>query len=168
MAKTDLSPSIARAARRLRFVTQGAAALVLVGSVLAASQAAGAGFHRTASVNIDAGGLTGVPAAMVLLVPAGLLAAALLQLVAMLRVVEKGAPFGAAGQLRGFALRLFMAVLAGVLLPPALHIGLGTGPAILTISSGDALMLLVTALLFFVARLLLEAQRVADEHRQFV
>lgn len=168
MAKSDLHPGIIRSARRLRFVTQAAAALVAVGSILVAIQASGAGYDRIPGVTIDAGGLSGVGAAVVILIPAGLLVAALLQLVAMLRVVERGSPFGAAGRLRGFALRLFQALLAALLLPPVLHLVLGTGLARLGISSGEALMLLVTGLLFFVARLLVEAQRVADEHRQFV
>ena len=38
----------------------------------------------------------------------------------------------------------------------------------LSLDSGEALMLLVTGLLFFVARLLAEAERLADEHSQIV
>ena len=51
-----------------------------------------------------------------------LLGLALLKLVAMLRRIEGGAPFAAAG-LRGFARYLFLAVLASVLAPPLIQAG---------------------------------------------
>jgi hypothetical protein len=107
-------------------------------------------------------------AAAALLIPACLLAAALLHLTAMLKTIEQGTPFAGAARLRNFALYLFLAVLAGVLLPPVLRLASGTPSAALTLSSGEVLMLLVTAILFLVARLLTEAQRVADEHGQIV
>ena len=91
----------------------------------------------------------------------------------MLRRVEAGAPFAAAPQLRGFARFLFLSVLASVLLPPLILLALGTtapGGATVTfaLAGSDLLMLFVTGLLYFVARLLDEAQRVADDLSQIV
>ena len=116
---------------------------------------------------LDSGGLHGVPAAIALLVGAALLAAALLQLAAMLRTVERGEPFAAARRLRSFALYLFLAVLSAILLPPLLMLATA-GVLVLSLDSGEVLMLFVSGLLFFVARLLEEAQRVAEDHRQII
>lgn len=158
---------VARSARRLRWAT-----FVLIG-LLAAATLAGIWIliagpaAGTITVLVDSGGLSGWPAAAMLLISAALVAAALLQLAAMLRTVERGEPFAAAGRLRRFALYLFLAVLSGVLLPP-LSMLASSGILILSLDSGQVLMLFVTGLLFFVARLLEEAQRVADENAQII
>ena len=159
--------SIARAARRLRWATLAVIGLLAIATsagiwILVAGPTSG---HVT--VMIDSGGLHGVPAAIALLVGAALLGAALLQLAAMLRTVERGEPFAAAGRLRGFALYLFLAVLSAILLPPLLMLATA-GVLILSLDSGEVLMLFVSGLLFFVARLLEEAQRVAEDHRQII
>jgi hypothetical protein len=100
-------------------------------------------------------------------------ALALLQIAAMLRAVERGAPFRSGARLRAFAFYLFLALLAATLLPTLIQWGealLLPGPRRVTLSiSGEALlMLFVTGLLFFVARLIEEAQRLADDHEQIV
>ena len=167
MATTEAQRRIIRSAHCLRLVTIAAIAILVLAVVFAAAALTGV-IPASTSVSVDTGGLTGSPAALVLLVPAALVAAALLEVAAMLRVVERGAPFGAARRLRRFALYLFLAVLAGVLLPPIVHLAVGGDRATFALTSGEALMLFVTGLLFFVARLLEEAQRVADEHGQIV
>ena len=167
MATTEAQRRIVRSAHRLRLVTIAAIAILVLAVVFAAAALTGV-IPASTSVSVDTSGLTGSPAALVLLVPAALVAAALLEVAAMLRVVERGAPFGAARRLRRFALYLFLAVLAGVLLPPLVHLAVGGDRATFALTSGEALMLFVTGLLFFVARLLEEAQRVADEHGQIV
>lgn len=154
-------------ARRLRHVTQAGIALV-AGTSAAAAWALAAGRAEGLGVlRIETEGLAPWPAALSLLAVGALLAAALLQLVRMLRQVEAGASFAAA-PLRGFALFLFLAVLASILLAPLLDVAFGGDRLVLAASGGDALMLFVTGLLFFVARLLDEAQRVADDASQIV
>lgn len=159
--------SIIRAARRLRRVTLGAVGLLALATLAGLWMLLVGPIVGTVSVMIDTGGLGGVPAAIALIVGAGLVAAALLQLAAMLRIVEQGAPFAASGRLRRFALYLFLAVLSAILLPLLLHVA-ATGTLIFSLDSGQLLMLFVTGLLFFVARLLEEAQRVAEDHEQIV
>jgi hypothetical protein len=168
-----LSPT-RRAARRLRFVTlAGVAVLALLILFAVAMLVAGAPVSDTIFVRIEHGGLPPLPAAAVLAAVGLLVGIALLRLARMLHRVEQGVPFGAARDLRGFAFYLLLAVLASILLPPLLQMALGhgngaDGPVAFTLGGGEALMLLVTGLLFFVARLLDEAQRLADDHSQIV
>ncbi len=86
---------------------------------------------------------------------------------ALLRAVEAGQAFPARA-LRGFAFWLFLAVLFGVLGPALLQLASGAERIEVSLSGDQALMLLLTGLLFFVARLLDEARRLADEHSQIV
>lgn len=156
-----------RAARRLGRVTLAGIGLLAAATIAAIWILIVGPVSGTVSVVLDTGGLTGTLAALTLLVGAALLAAALLQLAAMLRTVEQGAPFAAAGRLRRFALYLFLAQLSAILLPPLLLLAT-TGALVLSLDSGELLMLFVTGLLFFVARLLDAAQRVAEDHEQIV
>jgi hypothetical protein len=160
--------SIRRNARRLRLVTLFATVLVELTIAFAAFVLVAGNPRDLPWLGIETGGLPPIPAAGVLLLFGLLLGLALLRLAAMLRQIEGGAPFAAAG-LRGFARWLFLAILASVLAPPLLGCALDGGHSLhLSLDSGDALMLLVTGLLFFVARLLAEAERLADEHSQIV
>jgi hypothetical protein len=162
-----MTNDIRLAARRLRYVTQAGIALVVGGSVAAAGALAAGRADGLGVLRIETEGLAPWPAALSLLAVGALLAAALLHLVRMLRQVEAGASFAAA-PLRGFALFLFLAVLASILLAPLLDLAFGGRRLVLAVSGGDALMLFVTGLLFFVAKLLDEAQRVADDASQIV
>jgi len=160
-----------RSARLMRLVTLFGIALLVIVTVFAAwASVAGTPNFDPVDVRIDAGGLSGWPATIVLLVTSALLVIALSYMVAMLRRVESGAPFAAARQLRGFARFLFLAVLASVLLPPLFQLALGPPDqrVMFALAGSDLLMLFVTGLLFFVARLLDEAQRVADDFSQIV
>jgi hypothetical protein len=164
---SETPPRLRRAARRLRLVALfGTAAIELVilfaAWVLINGNAAG-----FPALDIHTHGLPPVPAAVSLLLFGLLIGLALLRVVAMLREVEAGNPFPAHA-LRGFARWLFLAILATVLAPPLFHLAAGARRLDFTLGAGEALMLLVTGLLFFVARLLDEAQRLADDHSQIV
>ncbi|WP_129790926.1 hypothetical protein [Sphingosinicella sp. CPCC 101087] len=155
-------------------MTLAAVGLLVVGTAAAAwILITGRAPSGTVRIVVDSGGLAGSPAAVVLVATALLLAVALCHLAGMLRKVENGRPFETAAGLRGFAFYLFLAVLASILLPPVIQLGLaagGAGPrsAALSIGGGELLMMLVTGLLFLVARLLDEAQRVDEDARQIV
>jgi hypothetical protein len=173
---SDEPSKAARSARLLRHVTLAGIALLAFGFLAACWVAAtGVTGFVGAPVRVDAGGLPPRAAAGAVALMALLLILALRRLVRMLALVEAGRPFGTASELHGFARWLFATVLVSVLLPPLVHLALGPdgggGSArSLTFSmTGDqALMLLVTGLLFLVARLLDEAQRLADDHEQIV
>ena len=151
----------------------GIAAVVTAMAAGAWVLATGADFGGTISLSYDFDGLPPHWAALILATVGSLMVLALLQITAMLRAVERGAPFRSGARLRRFALYLFLAGLAAVLLPPvaqSLESLLSSEPRRVTLSlSGEAaLMLFVTGLLFFVARLIEAAQHLSDEHAQIV
>lgn len=164
---SEAPPPIRRAARRLRLFTLFGIALIELVILFAAWVLVEGRAADFPALEIRTGGLPPVPAALALLLFGLLLGLALLRLVAMLREVEGGAAFPARG-LRGFARYLFLAVLASVFAPPLAHAILGARRVELSPGGGAALMLIVTGLLFFVARLLDEARRLADDHSQIV
>lgn len=168
---SESPPPIRRAARRLRLVTLFVTALIELAILFAIWVLLAGRPQDWPGLGIEAGGLPPAPSAFVLALFGLLLGLALLRLAAMLREIERGAPFAAAG-LRGFARYLFCAVLASVLAPPLLGLAMGDGSGRhrlqLSLDSGEILVLLITGLLFFVARLLAEAERLADEHSQIV
>jgi hypothetical protein len=98
------------------------------------------------------------------------------RLLAMLRRIERGEVFERAtiADLRGFALWVLVSSIASIVAPPLIELllGLVRGGDSLTVTlsfeSGDFFALLVSALLFFIARLFGEAQRIADDNRQIV
>lgn len=164
---------LARSARLLRWATFAGIALIAVGAAFGIwSLLTGQRAEGVLTVSVDSGGLAPVPAALVLALAAGLLLLALLQIAAMLRAVERGAPFRTGARLRGFALYLFLSLLSTMLLPPLIQwfqaLAGAPGRVFLSLSSEELLMLFVTGLLFFVGRLLEAAQRVDDDLRQIV
>jgi len=169
---TQIAARTRRAARLLRGVTLAGIALIAAGCLGgAALLMQGETTAGALAVDIDAT-LPPVPGAALLLAVGALLVAALARLAAMLRQVEAGTAFPAA-PLRGFARYLFLAVLASVLGPPLIQLGLGLAghsarQVMFTLGGGEALMLFVTGLLFFVARLLDDAQAIADDASQIV
>ena len=164
-------PKLRNAARRLRLFALFAIALVELGIAFAIFVLLAGRPQDWPGLGIETGGLPPVPAASVLALFGLLLGLALFRLVGMLRQIEHGASFPAAG-LRGFARWLFLAVLLPIVVPPLIGLAIGDGSGRhrlqLSLDSGELLMLLVTGLLFFVARLLDEARRLADEHSQIV
>jgi hypothetical protein len=170
---TELPPQIRDSARRLRHVAL--AAIVLFELVLLLAVAVLIAGRRSdfPALQIHDSGLPPWAAAASLLLIGLLVGIALFRLVRMLRRVEAGAPFAAAGDLRGFAFYLLLAVLVSLFVPAVLALGIAIASGVahridLALGSTELLTLLVSALLFFVARLLDEAQRLADDHSQIV
>lgn len=160
-----------RTARLLRLVTLAAAVSLAALAILASWVLLSGRRAEFSAIRIEDQDMAPLPVALSILLVGALVVLALLRLARMLARVESGSPFGAARDLRGFATFLFLSVLASVLAPPALQLALaGHGPQRidLSLSMSDAVMLLITGLLFFVARLLDEAQRVADDASQIV
>jgi hypothetical protein len=170
----DSGDKLMRSARLLRIVTIGAMAVVAAATALGAwTLVMGPPPQGAIVFQVDAEELAPWPAAMVLGVVGALVLLALLQITVMLGAVERGAPFRSGARLRAFALYLFLALLAASLLPTLLQWGEAlflSRPRRVTFSiSGEAiLMLFVTGLLFFIGRLLEEAQRLAEDHQQIV
>jgi hypothetical protein len=165
---------LARSARILRWLSWLGIALVMAAMLLGIwALVYGPMSGGGVTFQVDTGGLDPPAAAAVLVVAGTLLVLALLQIVAMLRAVEAGAPFRTAARLRGFAFYLFLALLAADVLPTLVqlvrHVVLGwPGSIDFDIGGEELLILFVTGLLFLVARLLDAAQRLADEHEQIV
>ncbi|HEY0626013.1 MAG TPA: DUF2975 domain-containing protein [Allosphingosinicella sp.] len=159
-------PNLARSARRLRLATLFCTAMILLFGLLAAVVATTGG--ELAQVRT-----TGDPISAV--ATAALFSVALWRLIRMLRRIEGGETFtqGTVSDLRGFSLYTLLAVLASVLLPPMVRLASdlqkgGRTTLSFDIGGSDLIAILAAALLFFVARLLVEAQRLADENSQIV
>ena len=170
---SELPAQIRASARRLRYLALAAIALFELVLVLAVFMLV-AGWQREFPIlHVADSGLPAWASATSLLLVGLFAGIALYRLSRMLRGVEAGAPFAAAGDLRGFAFYLLLAVLASVLAPTllgAVAAAAAGAPHRITLALGgtELLILLVSALLFFVARLLDEAQRLADDHSQIV
>lgn len=170
---------VSRAARRLRWLTLfGAAALLgaTVYAVVAPVSALELGLIK-ASIEIEHYGVPGRWAAVgTSAVTSVLLSYAFWRLSRMLRHVENGETFGLATvrHFRAFALFVFVSVLVSILLPTLLQITLALGQPPgqrqvgLTLEGSDMWALFVSGLLFFVARLLDAAQRLADDNRMII
>ena len=156
-----------RSARRLRLAALLATALIELLILFAAWVTLNGNAASFPGLEIRTGDLPPVPGAIALLLFGLLIGLAFLRAAALLRAVEAGEIFPAR-HLRGFAFWLFLAVLFPLLGHPLLQLASGTHRMILSLSGGEALMLLLTDLLFFVARLLAEAQSLGDEHSQIV
>lgn len=164
---------IRTSARRLRYVALAAITLFELVLLFAAWVLIAGRRGEFPAVQIHDSGLPPWAAAASLLLVGLLVGIALFRLVRMLARVEAGAPFAAAGDLRGFAFYLLLAVVASVFAPALLELAIAAvsgAPHRLDLALGgtELLTLLVSALLFFVARLLDEAQRLADDHSQIV
>jgi len=163
--------------RLLRWAALAAAAVVAVAglvSVLRPGYSASLG-------GVYLGILTDVPAqapawlrGLATLIPAGAFIYAMLQLAALLRLVERGEVFSepAARYLRRFGIWLLVATLAGVLLPlaaqvinSAIH---GVREIRIELSSRDFWNVFLSALFMLVARVLSDAYRLAEENRQII
>ena len=165
----DPPPAIRRSARRLRFVTLALIVLYEAGVafgvwILLTGRQAGFSW-----VEVHDSGIAPRPAALTLIALGLLIGLALSRLVRLLRRIEQGAVFGVARDLRGFAFYIFMGVIATVLMPPVLTLLLETGNRTeFRFGSSEAITLLLTGLLFLVAKVLDEAQQLAEDHSQIV
>ena len=167
-------PRLRRAARRLRYVTAALCALIGVGIALAIWMVLADRRESMPAMQVVDGGLHPWAIAFSLALVGLLVVLALLRLVRLLKRVEGGAHFTIARDLRAFAAFLFSAVLVAVLCPALAHIavslaaGVRPGPVPITLDLSQLAMLLISGLLFFVARLLDEAERIAEEARQIL
>lgn len=171
------SSGFARAARRLRIWT-GVGLGVIAAIVLYAAVAGIAGLGQSQDIYIlDADGTSAERVGLISAALAGTpLAVALWRLMRMLKGIERGDIFTASTvhELRSFALFVLISALASIVVQPAIALAaeLATGAdrvrLNLTFDLNDFFILLVSVLLFFVARLFSEAQRIADENEQIV
>ena len=170
---TTLPAEIRRSARRLRYLALAVIALLELLLLFAAWVLVAGRTSDYPALHIHVSDLPAWAAALTLVL-AGLLGGiALLRLVRMLVRVEAGEPFAAAGDLRGFAFYLLLAIAASIFVPAFFQLGIAAGSrgphrVALDFGASDLVALLISALLFFVARLLEEAQRIADDHSQIV
>jgi len=158
---------LARSARGLRRATIFCTVLVLIFGITAALLALTG--SDLAEVRMTGDPVSAAVAAMIFVV-------GLRRLIRMLRQVEAGEIFtsGTIGDLRGFALFTLLAALVSVFLPPVVSLAAAYIQAkdrvtlTLDISGSDLVVVLATALLFFVTRLLREAQRIAEDSSQII
>lgn len=171
------SSDIEAAARRLRIgvlvATALAGALCLLALVVTVALP---GARDGLAIDVGAEPLAPWAAAVVLALTGFPMILALWRLSLMLRNVERGEIFtqGTIGELKAFALFVLIGALTSILAPPLVALASAaldaapTGKVTIMFDSTDFSVLVVSLLLFFVARLLVEAQRIADEHRQIV
>ena len=170
---SELLLPLRASARRLRYAALAAIALFELVLLLAVWLLLAGGRDSVPALQIHDSGLPPWAAAASLLLIGLFVGLALLRLTRMLARVEAGTPFAAAGDLRGFTFYLLLAVLVSVFAPALFGLVVqaqagGEHRLELALGSTELLALLVSALLFFVARLLDEAQRLADDHSQIV
>ncbi len=166
---------LAANARRLRFATLLVLALAC-GLTLAAAIAA----LDDPAHSIEQGLAVDRPAAqwaalLVGIATTPLFVAARVRLVRVLRCIEAGWPFAreAVGHLRAFAGWVFVASLAPLVLPTMANLGLrllvDTADRLsIVLEDGDLFLPLFSGLLYIIARLVGQAQAVADENRQII
>jgi hypothetical protein len=168
-----------RGARRLRYVALASMVLMVATALFAVVATATDQTDPAKTLSFAMGATsaaTQLAGTIVTFVTASLFATALWQLARMLRCLEQGEAFGrrTVRHLRGFALWVFATALSSLMLPVVANVGLGllagaeTDRLTITISGGDLFMPLFSGLLYLVARLLEQAQRLADENRQII
>jgi hypothetical protein len=168
---TEYATPFSGLARGLRIAAAfGAAALPLI--VVAAIAVPQRGAPVTAT--IEAGGLPPGWGAALALVYTLLVSMALVELCRMLRRVEQGDAFSpvAIRHFRRFAAWLSIAALAAILLPAIAVLSRAaladSGGARLDLDGGDALFLLLSVLMFLIARLFEAAARYQEDSREIV
>lgn len=172
---SDLAPR----ARRLRLVTMASlglvTALIALGMFAAFSGRTDPSLAFSFALGADNDRYRW--AAMIVIFMTGLpFSYALWRLSRMLSCVERGEVFsgGSVSHLRAFALWVFVSAVASIVLPLLVNSAFGLIGGLpadrlrLDFDGSDLFILLVSGLLFFVARLLESAQRIADDLRQIV
>jgi hypothetical protein len=180
MNKTEITAGsqdarVRRGARLLRYAVLTGVVVLFATTAVALLMPPGADSKVTAIVDIRAEGLPHAAAVGVAVVLCGLLTVGLIHLVRMLRRLESGELFSprVTRDLRAFALFALLSAVVSTLGAPAIRLiaALSQGGAselTLGADSGDIWLLLFTALLFLIARLIDEAIRIVDDHRQIV
>lgn len=164
--------TLPRSARRLRWVTLAATIVIETVILVSAWLVVSGQQDSVAAIRVHSAHLPPPATAICLLLIGLLVGLALLRLSRMLGRIAGGERFGAASDLRAFSFYLFLSVLVSIFGTPffqAVRLAAGGPHQIgLSFELGDALMLLVTGLLFLVARLLEDAQSLAEDHEQIV
>jgi hypothetical protein len=168
--------ALSRNARTLRYVAYAGLALVVAATLYGVSGALLGQGAMEAGTGTPVAASSGAQDAIVLIATGVPFALALWELSRMLDRAEQGEIFSQSTitHLRRFAMFVLVTAIISICLAPILAIGgalvTGQGLEQVTVSfdAGDIFILLVSALLFFVARLFEEAQRIADENRQIV
>jgi hypothetical protein len=169
------SSELTSAARRLRIGAIFSLVLV-VGSTLYAGAAWLLGHEPDGAIQVTFGSPGNQQALLVAVVSGALFALGLWRLIGMLGRMEQGERFTGRniGDLRGFTFYVLISAIVSILLPIALSLiaalsaGAGERRVTFTFDGGDFFALLVSALLFFVVRLLGEAQRLSEEAAQII
>ena len=164
-----------RAARHLRFATWLSLCVVVVIGAYGVSSFV-IGSHGPISVSSASGRDRGWGDDLVVAATCLVFALGLRRLARMLRRMEGGAFFTAEtiADLRAFTLFTLVSAIISIVLPTvfalagALTASDNAGAIRLTFEGGDFFSLLVSGLLFFIARLLAEAQRIADDSSQII
>ena len=165
---------IVRNARRLRWIVLASAAIVALLTLFAIASAFS---DPVEGVDISFSPVGSAYAELAVALLSGIpFIIGLFHLARMLKGIEQGEIFTSrtiAG-LKGFAFFVLLSALASILVPPIIAVASALSAAgrevrvALTFDGGDFFVLLVSALLFLLARLLGEAQRIEDENRQIV
>jgi hypothetical protein len=177
MNARNLKAPLRRHARRLRWAVIGV--LVLTALILAVGLYAEMEVLQGRSGGISPSALrignVGWPEWWTLCLAGVAVLVALWRLAHMLKCIEGGEIFTrqTTGDLRHFAAWILVATLLWTFLPAAVRVfsalvGAPMGHEMIQVDGSQFLMVLVSGVLFFVARLLDAAQRLADDHRQIV
>lgn len=174
------SSRIESSARGLRRLTLTALVMVIVVTTLGAI-AFGGSNAKLGPLSFETGlesfGAHGHLAGATMMIAGGaLFAYALWRLSRMLALVAQGEAFssGTVRHLRAFAFYAFASTAASIMLPPLAQLliilsrPVRTGKLTLSVDGSDLWALLISGFLFLVARLMSEAQRIADENRMIV
>ena len=173
MRKSEMSTSLARHARLLRYAALAAGAFYMV-ATLAALLALNGWGGRFVSATLEPGALPPRWAAWTAVVVALLIGAALFELARMLGRVGRDRVFsaGATRHFRRFALLFLLAAIVRVALPAVVMsadaIARADGLLRMSFDAGDLVTLTVAALFWLVARLFDEAARLEDDSRSIV
>lgn len=166
---------VRRGARLLRYAVLSGVVVLLVTTAAALLTPQGAHSRVTAIIDIREEGMPHAAAVGVAVVLCGLLTIGLIHLLRMLRRLESGELFSprVTQDLRAFTLFALLSAVVSTIGEPAIRLITmlrqgGTTQLTLGADSGDIWLLLFTALLFLVARLIDEAIRIVDDHKQIV
>jgi hypothetical protein len=166
---------VRRGARLLRYGVLGGVFVLLVTTSAALLIPQGAHSRVSAIIAIHEPGMPHGAAVGVAVLLCGLLTVGLIHLIRMLRRLESGELFspGVTKNLRAFALFALLSAVVSTIGSPAIRLIAmlsqgGASRLTLGADSSDIWLLLFTGLLFLVARLLDEAIRIVDDHKQIV
>jgi len=174
-AASSQEARVRRGARLLRYGVLSGVVVLLVTTSAALFIPQGAHSRVAAIIDIHEQGMPHAAAVGVAVLLCGLLTVGLIHLIRMLRRLESGELFSprVTQDLRAFTLFALLSAVVSTIGSPAIRLIAtlrqgGASQLTLGADSGDIWLLLFTALLFLVARLLDEAVRIVDDHKQIV